>query len=599
MSHEPDADRTVSVSDDDVRVEKSFARDEFPVPAITFRLTSESDEPVHVRLVDRIPEDFPMEGIGFHPDYESDNWTAYKDHRVEYERTVEPGESVTTVYGIRLEEASDVAGFLREPILERPPVPGEAPEDRAGTDVDDVLGTDRSQLVRDALQGRGRLAEQAPEARDPNETQPAPDEPAVEARAVDDGPDAGAEPEDAVEVDPAAEEPDDGPDEAGDAPDAVDAANTPRAVDSGLTAVVRRNDEAVAPVTTEDADPDHADETASGDDSEPEPEPAADAAAESDADADEYVDIGEQADVEAEPSAGEPVGASGAATDAATDGGLAAALAAEIRSGEVSETDLETLRGELDGGLPRSADVRIRRLQSQLADLDAYADAIKEFIDEEGTGAELVERLDAELDEVSTELESLREGLDTAGEERAALSDDVDDLSTDLAATDERLDNVDETAATAVAGVEELHERADGVAERLDDVEFDLDDLADDLDDVDTAIEDVEADVDDVATDLDETDTHVSELDDEVAAVREDVAAVDADVEGVREELEAEIDELRGEISTLSEELDRVESIEDEIEQLQAFRDRLNSAFGPAGGAGGGGSDADGSDGAE
>ena len=598
MSHEPGADRTVSVSDDDVRVEKSFARDEFPVPAITFRLTSESNEPVHVRLVDRIPEDFPMEGIGFHPDYESDSWTAYKDHRVEYERTVEPGESVTTVYGIRLEEASDVAGFLREPILERPPVPGEAPEERTGTDVDDVLGTDRSQLVRDALQGRGRLAEQTPpEARDPEETQPAPDEPAVEARAVDDGPEAGAKPEEAAEVDPAAEEADDGPDGASGAPDAVDAANTPRAVDSGLTAVVRRNDEAVTPVTTEDADPDHADETASGDDSEPEPEPAADAAAESDADADEYVDIGERAGVEAEPSAGDPVDAT--AADAATDGGLAAALAAEIRSGEVSETDLETLRGELDGGLPRSADVRIRRLQSQLADLDAYADAIKEFIDEEGTGAELVERLGAELDEVSAELESLREGLDTAGEERAALSDDVDDLSTDLAATDERLDNVDETAATAVAGVEELHERADGVAARLDDVEFDLDDLADDIDDVDMAIEDIEADVDDVATGLDETDTHVSELDDEVAAVREDVAAVDADVEGVREELEAKIDELRGEISTLSEELDRVESIEDEIEQLQAFRDRLNSAFGPAGGAGGGGGDADSSNGAE
>ena len=68
MSHEPGVDRTVSVSDDgDVRVETSFARDEFPVPAIKFRLVSGSDDPVHVRLVDRTPEDFPMEGVGFHP----------------------------------------------------------------------------------------------------------------------------------------------------------------------------------------------------------------------------------------------------------------------------------------------------------------------------------------------------------------------------------------------------------------------------------------------------------------------------------------------------------------------------------------------------
>ena len=591
MSHEPDADQTVLVSDEDVRVEKAFARDEFPVPAITFQLTSKSDEPVHVRVVDRIPEDFPMEGIGFHPDYESDNWTAYKDHRVEYDRTVEPGESVTTVYGIRLEEASDVAGFLREPILERPPVPGEAPEDRAGTDVDDVLGTDRSQLVRDALQGRGRLAEQGPpEEREPAEARLGPDDPAVEARAVDDpGLGTDPEPEQAVEADiPAEESDDDSPTEAADTSDSPEVAtNTPRAVDSGLTDVVHSNDAAVTPVSTGDtgADAEAADETgtAAGTDT----EPADDAAAQSDSEAgeDAYVDIGEQADIEAEPSAADSTAATGTsdtAADTATDGGLAAALASEIRSGEVSEADLETLRGELDGGLPRSADVRIRRLQSQLADLDAYSDAIKEFIDEEGTGAELVERLDAELDEATAELEALRDGLDDAAEEREVLRDDVEGLSEDLGATDERLDGVDKTATTAVAGVDELHQRADTIAEQLDDIEFDLDDLADDIDDVDAAVEDI-------AADLDDTDTDVSELDGEVAAVREDVAAVDADIEGVREELTAELDDIRGEVSGLSEELDRVESIEAEIEQLQAFRDRLNSAFGPGGGAGGGG----------
>jgi prefoldin subunit 5 len=63
--------------------------------------------------------------------------------------------------------------------------------------------------------------------------------------------------------------------------------------------------------------------------------------------------------------------------------------------------------------------------------------------------------------------------------------------------------------------------------------------------------------------------------------VREDIAAIDGDVVETRESLEAELDDLRAEVSALSAELDRIGSIEREIEELQRFRDRVNSAFGP------------------
>ncbi|MBB6646352.1 hypothetical protein [Halobellus ruber] len=570
MSHESDVDRTVVVSDDDVRVEKSFAREEFPVPAIKFRLVSGSDEPVDVRLVDRIPEEFPMEGIGFHPDYESDNWTAYKDHRVEYERTLEPEESTVTVYGIRLEESSDVAGFLGEPVLERPPVPGEAPEDRPGADVDDILGSDRSQLVRDALQGNGRLAN--PEAAD---------DPGVEPLAGADSAASDAD-EEPIVAEPAGSAGDPAPD-AGDEPDAPE----PRGVASDLTPAVEKAPDSVAPVdpsAESEADTDGADESDAGEDTE-EPDAAgadaeepvaagADAAAgtaasdEPDAagaEADAYVDIGAE---------GDAVAAGGAA---APDGGLAATLAAEIRAGEVSEADLETLRGELDSGLPRSADVRIRRLQSQFADLEAYTDAIEEFIDDEGTGAELVERLDTELEAVTAELEELQDGLDAAAEDRGAIRDGIDALEADLAATDERLDAVDETAEAAADGVDDLQERADAIEGHLDEVESDVGDLVDDIDDV-------VADLDDVAADLDDTDEYVSRLDDDLEEVRAEVSAVDDDLEEARTSLSADIADLRAEVAALTDELDRLDAIESEIADLQTFRDRLNSAFGPGGG---------------
>ncbi len=597
MSREPDVDRTVSVSDDDVRVEKSFARDEFPVPAIKFRITAEGDVPAHVRLVDRIPEEFPMEGVGFHPDYESDNWTAYKDHRVEYERTFDPGESTVTVYGIRLEDPADAAGFLTEPILERPPRPGEGSEDRPGADVDDILGTDRSQLVRDALQGQGRLANQDP-------ADPVDDPAADPATGADDG--AGSVDADAGD-DAAADDID-----ADGAPD-VDG-STRRAIDSDLTAAVRREPASVAPVgagadaapedradaeESDDGDVDAAppgtevdpDSSAAGSETEVQAggeETAADAdAAEDDADADAaegdadaYVDIG--ADAEDGDAAGESGGDADVPAAAAAGGGLAATLAAEIRAGEVSDADLETLRGELDSGLPRSADVRIRRLQSQFADLDAYVDALEEFIDDEGTGAELVERLDAELEKVTAEVADLREGLDAAADDREAIHDGVDALDDDLAATDDRLDDVAGTASAAADGVDDLRGRTDAVEAHLDDVESDIDDLVDDLDDV-------VADVGDVAADVDETEEYVARVDDDLDAVREDVSTVAEDVADAQESLSADVADLRAEVSALADELDRVDEVEAEIEELQTFRDRLNSAFGPGGGGSGDG----------
>ena len=67
------AEATTTVDEDGIRVEKSFTDDAFPVPAVMYELSSTREDPVRVRIVDRIPESFPMDRIGFHPEYESDN----------------------------------------------------------------------------------------------------------------------------------------------------------------------------------------------------------------------------------------------------------------------------------------------------------------------------------------------------------------------------------------------------------------------------------------------------------------------------------------------------------------------------------------------
>ncbi|MFB6167876.1 MAG: hypothetical protein ABEJ43_03415 [Haloferacaceae archaeon] len=120
----------VTVSTGAVTAEKSFTDDEFPVPTVAFDIRSTASEPVEIRLTDDIPESVEMGAIGFHPDYDGDNWTAFRDRRVRYETKIEPGGSVRTVYGVRVDEDVRPGEFLGEPRLEL--------HDEAAIDIDDA-----------------------------------------------------------------------------------------------------------------------------------------------------------------------------------------------------------------------------------------------------------------------------------------------------------------------------------------------------------------------------------------------------------------------------------------------------------------------------
>ena len=110
-------DDVVEIHNDGLTVQKKFAADEFPVPAIRFEISSTHDGPVTVRLSESIPESFPMDSVGFHPKYHSDDWTAFEDNRVEFVGTIDPDDPLITVYGIRIDDQSEVAAFLSEPAI--------------------------------------------------------------------------------------------------------------------------------------------------------------------------------------------------------------------------------------------------------------------------------------------------------------------------------------------------------------------------------------------------------------------------------------------------------------------------------------------------
>ena len=418
------AKATTTVEEDGLRVEKSFTDDAFPVPAVVFELSSRREEPVRARLVDQIPDSFPMDRVGFHPEFESEHWTAYEDHRVEFERVLEPGESVETVFGIR-DDDPELDAFLGDPTVEHVAVDEK---------IEDVLGVDETDAVREALSGdRATL----PGMGD-----------------LEDGP--ATVPSDAS--DPAA-----------------DSRPDPRVLDADTTAAVTRHDEPVDASVTETPD--------------------------------EGVD---PVDDEADPETTAPTS------------GIAAALADEIRSGDVDEADLELLREELDGGVPRSVDVRIGRLQSSVADIEAYADALAEFIDDDGTAREMLDGIESRVADVESAVDAIDTRVAAGDRAHAELAGDVEAIEADTETLREAVDGLGDD-------VDAFHERADGVDDRLDRFDEEFDDIW------------------------------------------EDLAAVDARLTDIEERLGDDIADVDAELAEIA----------DHLEELEAFRSRVNEAFGP------------------
>lgn len=475
MSDSDRDDDPVTVSADGVTVRKSYEKDEFPVPAIAFRIESERAEPTEVRLVDHIPEGFGMDDIGFHPEYGSEHWSAEGD-RVTFERQLDPDEEYVTVYGIRVDDAEAIQQFLTEPEIELVELEGtaepEASDVESGIDGPDedsdlvgeaegIVSEESSQVVRDVISGEA-------------ETVPGLDE------------DVAAEPPVNGDDEPA-------PATADDASEAGEPAESDIEPDEGVAGGDDAGDEAIR--------------------EEDRPEPDKGVAA---------TPAGETSE-EHEPDQGETP------ASVVASGHVATALADELREGSVSEEDLDRLRDAL-GETSASTDARITYLQSEVADLAAYKDALEAFIDENGVGHEL-----------------------------------LDELRDEVAGVDDRLGRIEERTEENAEDIASVHDAVDELDEDIDELEDDFDDLRED---VDGRVEDVRDDLDD----------RIAGLEDELEAdLGERVAALE-------EELDDRIDDLESEVRTL----------QDDIDELSEWRERLGAVADILGGsaeAGGGGED--------
>jgi predicted nucleic acid-binding Zn-ribbon protein len=278
-----------------------------------------------------------------------------------------------------------------------------------------------------------------------------------------------------------------------------------------------------------------------------------------------------ETEIEDDAGAASDSGASASAPAADGDETLAATLADEISEGRVDDADLAELRDALGVTAEDSTNARIEHLQSSVADLEAYTDAIEEFLDEEGDAQ-------AVLRDVRNNYQSTVDRFDD-------LTADIDDVRADLAADTENLrDDLAMVENDLGADVEDLR---NDLAAAEDDLAADVEDLQDDLA---AAEDDMESNTEDLREELaaaeDDLGADVEDLRDDLAAAEDDLAA---DIGDLREDLA----DVEAEVTEATEE--RIEALESDIEAVEAeladvseLRDRLVDALGGMAGAGAG-----------
>ena len=141
------------------------------------------------------------------------------------------------------------------------------------------------------------------------------------------------------------------------------------------------------------------------------------------------------------------------------DGGIGAALAAEIRDGDLSESDRDLLVEELtEDGAGR--EVRLTHLQSRISDLEAYTDALEDFIDEHGPARQLIEDMTDQLETIEAELDDLDDRTTANEGDIAALEDRTEETETDI-------DSLDDDIADAQAAIDGTQESIEGLRDDI------------------------------------------------------------------------------------------------------------------------------------
>lgn len=110
---------TVDAETDGIHAAVGIDVESLPLPAIKVRVESRRDDRVGVVLHHDVPDDPGIDAVGFHPEFGAEGWTVYESGRLAWTGILDPGETVTTLYGVWLTAPREIFGFLDAPTIGR------------------------------------------------------------------------------------------------------------------------------------------------------------------------------------------------------------------------------------------------------------------------------------------------------------------------------------------------------------------------------------------------------------------------------------------------------------------------------------------------
>jgi uncharacterized coiled-coil DUF342 family protein len=218
-----------------------------------------------------------------------------------------------------------------------------------------------------------------------------------------------------------------------------------------------------------------------------------------------------------------------------TGDSLISAMATEIRKNSVSAEDVKLLRQAFEiaaeeGG---STAAKIEQIQSDIADLRAYTSSMEEFLDENGTGQEMLDEFEQQVEQFDSRLA---------------------DLESELQSNSGQLSSIDS--------------EVDSIGEQVDSVSNEVTSLSDDVSELDDEISSVDREVDGLGNEVDEMGEEISEF----GSTLDEMESSVSDVEGRIDEVEEQVTD--GDVA------EQIESIEQDIEDLREWQEQIKSTFG-------------------
>jgi hypothetical protein len=135
-------------------------------------------------------------------------------------------------------------------------------------------------------------------------------------------------------------------------------------------------------------------------------------------------------------------------------------LAAEIEAADPDDPAVAELRDALGVDLTRATvEARIEHLQSAVADLEAYTDALEAFLDENGDAQGLLEDLRDEYEGTTTRLDEVESLAEDAHESAESIDDRLDSEIDELRAEVERMESDIEAFSDELSAVVEMRDR--------------------------------------------------------------------------------------------------------------------------------------------